>query len=352
MDVRVVTHLDPETEDRWRALLAREGHLLQHPAWAALKAAFGWRPAWVLVEEGREMRGGAQVLLRPLPGGFTFAYVPRGPVLAAPDPEVWRAVLAGLDEVAHRQRAIFLRLEPDWVDAFDRRVLLEGAGFRPTPYTIQPRSTIHVDLTLPEEAILARMKAKWRYNIRLAARKGVTVREATADEVSIFIDLLQETARRDRFAIHTPRYYRLAWETLTAAGIGTLLLAWYEDVPLAGLFVGACGHTAIYLYGASGNRERRRMPNHRLQWEAMRWAKARGCTVYDLWGIPDEVGEAPEKWANRTPERTDGMWGVFRFKQGFGGRIVRYIGAWDRVYKPALYHLFHRTWGIWQRLRG
>ncbi len=329
---------------RWLDLSHAAGHFLQHPAWGEFKEAFGWRALRIALAENDTFVAGAQVLFRPLPLGLTLAYVPRGPILRRADPDLWRALVRELDAACRRRRAIFLKVEPNWEDTPEAREMLARAGFVPSFQTVQPRSTIVVDLTADEATILARMKSKWRYNVRLAARKGVIVRPAQERDLPIFLDLLQETAARDRFPIHTPEYYRLAWERFVPAGLGTLLMAWYQDMPLAAIFVVAWGKTAIYMYGASSNRERQRMPNHLLQWEGMRWARQQGCTEYDLWGIPDEVGKHPEVWAGRTPERKDGLWGVFRFKQGFGGRIVRFVGAWDRVYMPVGYRIFRLLW--------
>ncbi len=345
----ITSRFPPEWAEPWEALGRSCGHVLQHPAWGKFKQGFGWIPWWVVLAEGEHFVAAAQVLFRRLLPGITLAYIPRGPMLSRRDPELLQHLIRPIDALCSRQRAIALKIEPSWEDTPEVRAILQQSGFCPAFHTVQPRSTLHVDLTPSEEDILARMKPKWRYNIRLARRKGVTVRPARQDEVPLFIDLLVETARRDGFALHTPAYYYQAWETLTRAHIAVLLLAWYQETPLAGLFVAAWGPEAVYLYGASGTRERQRMPNHLLQWEAMRWAKARGCRIYDLWGIPDEVGAHPERWSGRTPQRTDGLWGVYRFKQGFGGQIVRTVGAWDRVYHPVFYRLYRWAWTLRQR---
>ncbi len=348
---QVHTSESPSTEfdTRYLELSYQAGHLLQHPLWGKFKEEFGWRSVRLALSEGEAFVAGAQVLFRPLPLGFTMAYIPRGPMLQRRDPVLLQALTSALDALCRQRRAIFLKVEPNWEDEDISHSLLAAVGFTPSPRTIQPRSTILVDLDADEGEMLARMKSKWRYNIRLARRKGVMVRPANARDLPIFLDLMRQTAARDRFAIHTPDYYRRAWEHLAPAGLATLLMAWYRDIPLAAIFVTAWAGTGIYMYGASSNRERHRMPNHLLQWEGMLWAKRQGCKVYDLWGIPDEVGAHPEEWGGRTPERTDGMWGVFRFKQGFGGRIVRWVGAWDRVYNRPLYHMFQ--W-MWQRRAG
>jgi len=103
---------------------------------------------------------------------------------------------------------------------------------------------------------------------------------------------------------------------------------------------------AWYFYGASSNVHREKMPTYLLQWEAMRWAKSQGCTSYDLWGIPDEEEEMLEA---EFTHRHDGLWGVYRFKRGFGGRLARSVGAWDRVYSPARYRLYRLV--LWARNR-
>jgi peptidoglycan pentaglycine glycine transferase (the first glycine) len=147
---------------------------------------------------------------------------------------------------------------------------------------------------------------------------------------------MQVTGSRNAFGVHSAAYYRRAFE-LFAPDHAALLLASYEGQDLAGLMVFALGETAWYFYGASSNAERERMPTYALQWEAIRWARERGCTIYDLWGIPDE-DEATLEAQFQT--RSDGLWGVYGFKRGFGGTIARSVGAWDRVYNPLLYAMY------------
>jgi lipid II:glycine glycyltransferase (peptidoglycan interpeptide bridge formation enzyme) len=128
-----------------------------------------------------------------------------------------------------------------------------------------------------------------------------------------------------------------AYELFHPKGMCELLLADYQGQPLAALMVFAVGRHAWYLYGASSDRERARMPAYLLQWKAIRWARSRGCVKYDLWGVPDEDEATLEA---QFESRRDGLWGVYRFKRGFGGRVARSAGAWDRVYNPAVYWLY------------
>jgi lipid II:glycine glycyltransferase (peptidoglycan interpeptide bridge formation enzyme) len=204
--------------------------------------------------------------------------------------------------------------------------------------------TIVVDLSGSEEEILARMKQKTRYNIRLATRKGVTVRPW--NDLDGFHRMMQVTGARDGFGVHSPDYYRRAWEIFHPAGMAELLLAEYQGQPLAALMVFGRGKRAWYLYGASTNEERNRMPTYLLQWEAMRWAKTRGCETYDLWGVPDAPPERLE--AEFTTQR-GGLWGVYRFKRGFGGQVHRAQPAHDRIFHP-LMGWAYRLW-LTQRRR-
>lgn len=305
-------------------------HLLQTAAWGLLKTGFGWQPAAV-----RAGAAGALVFFRPLPLGQSLAYVPRGPLVDWQDPNESQALLAALDRTCRARRASFLKLEPDLSDEPSYADLLASLGFRPSPHPVQPRRSLVVDLAGGEADVLARMKQKTRYNIGLATKKGVTARAAEASaDLDRFNALMQTTGARDGFGIHAPAYYRRAYELFHPSGRCELLLAEYQGELLAGVMAFVQGRQAWYLYGASSDHERQRMAPYLAQWAAMRWARAQGATTYDLWGVPDEDEAALEAGFER---RHDGLWGVYRFKRGFGGRLVRSVGAWDRVYNPVFY---------------
>ncbi len=302
-----------------------ESHLLQTPEWGELKSSFGWYAHPVIQGES-----GAQVLFRTLPLGLKLAYIPLGPTGKwLPD------LLPALDALCKSEGAFLLKVEPDhpWEDEIAED--LKNAGFQNSGQTIQPPSTILVDLQQDEDEILARMKQKTRYNIRLAGRKGVTVR--SWEDIGAYAAMTQETAERDSFGAHNQAYFQKAYDLFHPAGKCELLVAEVEGEPIAALMVFAQGSRAWYLYGASRSLHREKMPAYLLQWEAMRWAKARGCTLYDLWGVPDANEETLEA---QFKSRSDGLWGVYRFKRGFGGQVTRTIGAWDRVYNSTLYRLY------------
>lgn len=342
---RILTSDQPDLlpASRWDAFVAEHpaGHLLQASPWGELKSLFGWRAQRVaLADSADRLVAGAQILFRPVPGGKTLAYTPKGPLVNWHDDALAQATLDALHTRTRAAGAFALTVEPEALDEPELSARLRALGFRPAPRDVQPRSTIWLDLAGSPDEWLTRMKQKTRYNVRLAARKGVTVRNATEADLPTFFRLMAQTGTRDGFAVHSADYYAAGYRFLVGSGLARLLLATYEGDILAGILVAAFGPSAWYLWGASSDAGRERMPNHLLQWEAMQWAAARGSRAYDLWGIPDEVGRAPEEFTETVSDRAGGLWGVYRFKQGFGGRVVRYVGAWDYVYSPLWYNAY------------
>lgn len=314
----------------WNQFLTNfpDAHLLQMGEWGELKKDFGWKPVRII-----DGNVGVQILFRKLPLGFTIAYIPKpaesGQWTMDGD-SFWREV----DSVCKKNRAIFLKIEPDaWADEFR----IQNSEFRISKHDIQPPRTITINIQDGEENILSRMKPKCRYNIRLAEKKGVKVR--AWDDIAAFHEMMTITGGRDDFGVHSREYYQRAYELFRPKGTCELLVAEYEGRPLASLMIFANGRRAWYVYGASSNEERNRMPAYLLQWEAIRWAKARGCEEYDLWGVPDEDEETLEA---QFESRHDGLWGVYRFKRGFGGQLKRAAQALDRVYNPLPYWLYTR----------
>lgn len=314
-----------EDPDKWDEFVGRErGHLLQCWAWGELKSCFGWNAERLALVENGRICAGAQLLYRHLLPGLTVAYIPRGP--QAPNVDFLRA----LREMVQSRGAFLLKLEPDWSRGDQREAMLAAAGFKHSTETIQPPATIHIDLTRTLDDILASMKPKWRYNIRLSEKKGATIRAGTSSDLAAFFELTRVTALRDKFAVHPVAYYRQVYELLTTREAARLFVAEKDGQALAMIFVTAFGDEAIYLYGASGNEHRNLMPNHGLHWAAIQWAKARGCKRYDLWGIP-EVAEEKAGASRSSPKDAAPLPdSLYQFKRGFGGKIVQYSGAWER----------------------
>ena len=197
-------------------------------------------------------------------------------------------------------------------------------GWRFSAEQIQFRNTVWMDVKPSEEDLLAKMKQKTRYNIRLSTRKGVSVREGSIDDLSMMYRMYAETSVRDGFVIRSKSYYLRVWQFFIEAGMMTPLLAEVEGEVVAGLTLFHAGACAWYLHGMSRAAHRNKMPTYLLQWGAIRKAKALGCERYDLWGAPDVFDES------------DSMWGVFRFKQGLGGEVICTLGAWDYPARPFL----------------
>lgn len=352
------------SDSEWDNFLSQhpEAHLLQTSAWGRLKCAFGWRAVRLTVDTPGGDRVGAQVLFRRIPFGLSLAYLPKGPVGGSSADVLadWSGLWQAIDAVCQEEKAIFLKVEPDiWEgavkgtsdgspEAYNFPAYLDPgtnipSGFHITMQTIQPPRTLLVDLEGDEADVPARMKQKTRYNIRLAIKKGLIVQPSS--DLEGFHRLAKITAHRDRFGVHSQNYYQQIYEIFHPLGQCELFLAVYKDTPLAALMVFAHGRRAWYFYGASSDEYRQLMPTYLVQWEAMRWARERGCIQYDLWGVPDEEEDVLEANFN---QRSDGLWGVYRFKRGFGGQLRRACGPWERVYNPAAYALY-RLWTEWRK---
>lgn len=296
------------------------------------------------------------VLQRPIISrGFakrlSVMYVPRGPLLNWADPVVRDQILSDLEELARNRGALLVKIDPqalmgkgysgtdsasDDAVGMDLRVRLERRGWRFARDQVQFRNTVVLDLTPEEPELLERMKQKARYNVRLAERKGVTVRTGSEGDIPMLYRMYAQTSVRDGFVIRSEDYYRAAWSRFLgqyeshAQPSAEVLIAEVEGRPVAAVLVYYFAQHAYYLYGMSVTEHREKMPNHLLQWEAIRRARRHGCKVYDLWGAPDDHDES------------DPMWGVYRFKEGLGGELVRTVGAWDYPANSIWYEIYTR----------
>ena len=348
--------------------MSGEGNLLQSGFWGTFKSSFGWRPLgfrwrWETKGDSPDSRGAAAesdvlVLERRFPGGFGMAYVPYGPQFPANTPPgVISAVLSDMSEMVkkHLSRRCF-------VIRYDLRGGTRGPVIRhldidnppvlnrplkSAPYRVQPQDTVLLALDGDEETLMAGMHKKTRYNIRLSERKGVLVRRLQGTDalkaLGDWYAIYRETAQRDGIALHSESYYRRLL-SLSADqrkhGVATprfsLYLAEHDDDVLAGIIVARCGDRSTYMYGASSSLKRELMPNHFLQWTAIKDARAEGALEYDFFGIPP------------ADDPSHPMHGLWRFKTGFGGDILHYFGAWDYPYRPVMYGLYRRA----ETLRG
>jgi len=324
-------------------------HILETWEWGEFKSEYGWEPfRFIWRDAQNQVVAACQVLRkRILTRGFAarlcILYAPRGPLLDWDNLQLKRQVLNDLQAYATDQQAIFIKIDPEVIlgigipgdeDAMDGQMgaqavhELQSRSWRFSRDQIQFRNTVWIDLTGDKDLWLSRMKQKTRYTIRLAERKGVIVRHADASDFSEMYSMYRETAVRDGFVIRPESYYTGIWRRFLQAGMMTPLMAEVEGKPVAAVILFHFGNRAWYLYGMSRAEAREWMPNYLLQWEAMKTASAQGCACYDLWGAPDVFDE------------TDSMWGVFRFKQGLGGKVIRTIGAYDYTPMPLLYRMY------------
>lgn len=335
--------ITPSASD-WDAFIRAQprAHALQLSAWGTLKSAYGWQSEAVALRHEGQIRAGAQLLYRPLPARLgTMAYLPFGGFVD--DPRFWPDLWQAVQQQAARKRAAFLKWEPGFDLPF-YEADLQGWGFQPSPQTIQPPRTILLDLA-DDESMLARMNQGTRRKIRQSLKNGLHYSEASAADVARFTALMQETGARNEFGTHEASYYEMAYRLFVPSGDAALILAQDEEEVLAGVMVFALGDTAWYLYGASSSHKRDKMASYGAQWQAIRWARDRGCHTYDLWGIPDADETTLEA---QFQTRSDGLWGVYGFKRGWGGRVARSLGAWDLPLQPLLYAAYRLV----LRLRG
>lgn len=362
----------------WNSIISNltNPHFLQTHEWGKVKAKYGWTPMYALwTMDGQftilkdtdpwplnteHYQAAALILKRQiLRNGFaarlSVLYSPKGPLLDWSNESLRNRVLGDLQAFARKQDAIFLKMDPDVVlgtgvpggeqdikDTGGQALVneLKRRGWEYSSDQIQFRNTVLVDLTPSEEELLARMKQKTRYNVRLAEKKGVSLRIGNMDDSSMLYKMYAETSVRDGFVIRDEEYYQTVWQLFVSnqgsaiknqkseIAFAEPLIAEVDNEPVAAIFVFYFARRACYVYGMSRNAHREKMPTYLLQWEAMKRAKAYGCTVYDLWGAPEVFDES------------DSMWGVYRFKEGLGGQVVRTLGAWDYAPSPLWYKVY------------
>lgn len=318
-------------------------HVLQSWAWGEFKARWGWSAQRWLLADGDVAHAAVQLLKRQS-GPFSVLYAPKGPTACSPV-AYWQT-LEHIQGLAQQQRALWLKIDGDAhlagaLSLDEMRQRLTQLGWRYSAAQVQFRNTCLSPVNLSDELLLAGMKQKWRYNVRLADKRGVTIREGSAADDSLLYAMYAETGQRDGFIIREQTYYADAWRSLNAVR----LIAEVDGNALAGVVLFKLGTRAYYFYGMSRSEGREHMPSYALQWAALRWARAQDCTVYDWWGAPEQ-----------RDSETDSMAGVWRFKQGFGAQFAEGLGAWDFAPLPVLYRLYAdvmpRMLGLLRRTRS
>jgi lipid II:glycine glycyltransferase (peptidoglycan interpeptide bridge formation enzyme) len=357
-------------DNHWNSMIFHlpNPHFLQTFEWGQVKARVGWNPYYAVwfsdgsnsifsEPPGKQLKApvaACLILQRSLPLrgfglGLSILYAPKAPLLDWTNAPLRNRVLNDLQMFAKKLGAIFLKIDPDailgrGVPGTDGALAEQGGvqlqeelarrGWVYSADQIQFRNTVWIDLQASEAELLASMKQKTRYNIRLAEKKGVVIRLGTLDDLPMLYRMYAETSVRDGFVIRDENYYRTVWETFMQPvmslhqPVAVPLIAEVEGEPVASLFLFMFASHAWYVYGMSRDLHREKMPTYLLQWAAIKHTRAAGCTIYDLWGAPEKFDES------------DSMWGVYRFKEGLGGQVVRTLGAWDYAPGKFRYRLY------------
>ncbi len=315
------------------------GDLLQSFEWGDLKSRSGWTPIRVFAEDAGKIIAATSLLKREIPKtGRCILYASRGPVMDTQNRQLFLDFITELKKIAIKHKAILIKIDPP-VEITDTQSeeniraaefrLLSSSGFGGT----QPKCVMQLDLDdKTQEELLASFKPKWRYNIRLAQKRGVIVNtECCREDLTTFYEILKETSKRDGFLVRDYKYFEDMWDCLVPSGYMRLALTYFENKAIAGAIVYKFGDKAWYTYGASSNEHRNVMPNHLMQWELIKWAHEQGCRWYDFRGV------SPLKEASEN----DHLQGLNRFKEGFSPRFVEYIGEYDLVISPFFYWLWN-----------
>ena len=313
--------------------------------WAEVKKP-NWKPEVVLAEdEDGNIIGSICVWIRKMPIFGNMIYSPRGPVCDIHDISVMKQLTDGIKELGKKYKAFVFRNEPDILSSDETyREIVTNLGYKIKDNAkdfkdeIQPRYVFRLDIKgKTEEEVMAGFKQKWRYNIRLAGKKGVTVKTGTKEDLKDFHRIMIETGKRDGFIIRPLEYFEKMYDELGEHM--KVLMAYYEGKPISGVIPIFYGNKTWYLYGASSNEHRNLMPNYLLQWEMIKMAIARGDDIYDFRGVSGVVDENHPQY------------GLYRFKQGFGATFTEFIGEVYIPFKPITYKLYKFSEKAFRTLR-
>jgi len=300
--------------------------MLQKWAWGEFKEKYDWKVKRFSIEAYNEAVYAFQILIKPLPLGFSLFYCP---LESLPSEKISRAIIEKIRNLVEKEKAIFFQLDINQEKSESLKQLISVWSFRKSFEEIQPKNTLLLDLTQPEEDILKQMKPKGRYNIKIAAKRGVVVKEVeNTKKFKDYKKIHEDTVKRDKIAARSFKYLEQLFNMLHKNNLGTAFIAYYKNKPISGIIVSMADKKATYMYGASSDENRNLMAPYLLQWEGIKWAKNGGATTYDFFGIAP-TDKPNHKWA-----------GITRFKKQFGGKETEVLGSYDLVFKPFWYNLF------------
>lgn len=319
------------------------GHHAQTAMWAKVKRLLGWSPIRVVARSAGEIVGGVQILMRHMPLVGRMGYVVKGPLFARNDAQLEDHIMNEIQLCCQTHHIQYLTIQPP-NDRSDFSAKMEGWGYRKSlvSFPPAPSTTLVIDLSQELDAILAGMRSTTRYNIRLAGRKGVTVREASRQELGIFHETLLATSDRKNIKEYPLQYWETFYDAFAPRGLSQIFFSEYQGEIISSLLLVSFGDTVLYKKGGWMGIHKNLHANDLLQWEAIRWSKQRGYRYYDFEGIsPDAAKSIAE--TGRIAETNEGT--VASFKFGFGGQVTFYPEAYDQFFNPVL------SWGYWNVFR-
>lgn len=298
-------------------------HVIQSWQWGEFRKSLGLPLLrFGMFKQGR-MICAFQLTLHKIPFLNLFVgYLPKGPALT-------KDLKNALKEIARKNNCAFIKVEPDI--ELNNQVQEVDEEFRVSPKPLFTKYNFVLDLSLSEEALFKNLHPKTRYNIRLAQKKGVKVEERTDDRaLEIYLNLYFETTTRQNYLGHSRDYHRQVWQTLKKAGMARFLIASFEGKPLTAWMLLNFGNKLYYPYGGSSNKFRELMHSNLVAWEAIKLGKKLKLKYFDMWGALGPDADPKDPW-----------FGFHRFKQGYGGSLVEYIGTFDLVLNPLIYYIFN-----------
>ena len=323
-----------------------KGHFLQSPEWAKLKSE--WKNEVVLSEDkDGNIKGAMSILIRKVPYiNSSIMYSPRGPVCDIHDKETFQELVDGAKELAKKYNAFIFRVDPDIPDNDEEfKKIAQEVGFKLKEdvkdfnEVIQPRYVFRLNVKdKTEEELLKSFHEKTRYNIRLAGRKGVTIRDGNREDLKDFYKIMQETGNRDNFLIRPLEYFEKMYDCMGKDYL-RVIMADYNGKPISGAIAIYYGNKVWYLYGASSNENRNVMPNYLVQWEMIKWALEKKCDIYDFRGVSGHVDEHHPQY------------GIYKFKKGFNGDFVEFVGELYMVFKPLTNFAFNTLGEAYRNLQ-
>jgi len=323
-----------------------KSHFMQSFEWTKVKD--NWKHEFIVAyDDNNKIIGAMLVLIRKMPiFNCTLMYSPRGPVCDIYDFDVMNGLINKVKELAKQYKAYTLKMDTDILATDEKfKEIAKKCGFKLPKLSknfegIQPRFVFRINNIKgkTEDEMLASFEQKTRYNIRLASKKGVTVKIATRDDLKDFHNIMLETGVRDNFVIRSLEYFEKMYDEMAPNHL-RLYMAYLDNKPIAGTIAIVYGDKCWYLYGASSNAHRNVMPNYLLQWEMIKWALESNCNVYDFRGVSGDL----------SPDNP--LYGLYRFKKGFNGDFTEFIGELELIFKPFTHIILEEGSAFYKKIR-